>query len=49
MAKGKKKAGDKKVSQGIHGAGGKGRPLSPLEKVLFGGGLLRNAEKRTAQ
>lgn len=27
-----------KVSGGVHGAGGKGRPLSDLEKILIGNG-----------
>jgi hypothetical protein len=34
-----------KTSQGLHGGGGKGRPLTGIEKILFGGGLYRNINK----
>lgn len=30
-----------KTSKGEHGGGGKGRPLTGVEKVLLGGGALR--------
>ena len=32
----------KKVSKGIHGGGGKGRPLTGVEKVLLGHGALQS-------
>lgn len=38
-----------KESKGIHGSGGKGRPLTTVEKINMGGGLLRNVSKRWAQ
>lgn len=44
MAKGQKQRA-KKTSQGIHGGGGKGRPLTGIEKILMGGGLYRNINK----
>jgi hypothetical protein len=34
-----------KESQGKHGGGGKGRPLTGIEKILMGGGLYRNINK----
>ena len=37
-----------KRSKGIHGAGGKGVALTEIQKILLGGGLLRNAHKRKA-
>jgi hypothetical protein len=40
MATGQKQRAHK-TSKGIHGGGGKGRPLSGVEKVLLGGGALR--------
>lgn len=48
MAKGKRKR-KSRTSQGIHGGGGKGRPLSTVEKVLMGGGLLVNVKKRAVK
>lgn len=36
----------KKTSQGIHGGGGKVR-LTEIEKVLLGGGMLRNIKVLT--
>ncbi len=37
------RARTKKTSQGIHGAGGKVRqPFTDVQKVLLGGGMLRN-------
>ena len=44
-----KKSRKSKTSQGLNGGGGKGRPLSRVEKVLMGGGLLTNAHRRTAE
>lgn len=39
----------KKESKGIHGGGGKGRPLTDIEKILISnGGLLRNVKPRWA-
>lgn len=44
-----KKKRTPKTSKGIHGGGGKGRPLTEVEKInLVGGGLLRNASRRDA-
>ena len=40
MATGQKQRAHK-TSKGIHGGGGKGRPLTGVEKVLLGGGSLR--------
>lgn len=38
-----------KTSKGIHGGGGKGRPLTSVEKILISnGGLLRNVKPRWA-
>lgn len=34
-----------KTSNGVHGAGGKGRPLTGIEKILMNGGLYRNVNK----
>ena len=48
MAKGKRKR-KHRVSQGIHGGGGKGRPLSTVEKVLMGGGMLVGVKARAAK
>ena len=45
MASGQRKR-NKKTSKGIHGGGGKGRPLTHVEKVNMGGGLLRGLPKR---
>lgn len=44
MASGQK-ARKPKTSQRIHGGGGKGLPLSGLQKILLGGGLLVNIHK----
>lgn len=30
-----------KVSKGVHGGGGKGRPLTEVEKANMGGGIVR--------
>jgi len=39
-----------KESKGIHGSGGKGRPLTGVEKInLRGGGLLNNVKSRWAK
>lgn len=48
MASGKRKR-KSKTSQRLNGGGGKGRPLTRVEKVLLGGGLLVGANKRTAE
>lgn len=31
-----------KESKAQHGSGGKGRPLTDMEKVLLGGGMMKN-------
>lgn len=37
----------KKTSNGVHGGGGKGRPLTPVEKVnISNGGLMVGCAKR---
>ncbi len=38
-----------KTSKHEHGAGGKGRPLTGVEKINMGGGLLRNVKPRWAK
>ena len=38
-----------KTSKHEHGSGGKGRPLTEVEKINLGGGLLRNVKQRYTQ
>jgi hypothetical protein len=48
MAKGQRQRTHKE-SKGIHGGGGKGRPLTDIEKInISNGGLLRNVKSRWA-
>lgn len=38
-----------KTSKGTHGAGGKGRSLTSIEKINMGGGALRQVKTRWAK
>lgn len=45
MAKTQKKRTPKR-SNGVHGGGGKGRPLTDVEKVNLGGGMFKDVAAR---